>query len=141
MIFENDDDIDILVEDLIVKTSSEVRELISNIEEYTNLINQLAITEDALMDISIIEMMNYEFDEEAEETKDNDEEDLSPPPPITIAEATEALEKVIRYQESLEIEKVFKENELMMLRKKLKEWHYEKTKNKKQLSILSFFGL
>ncbi|CAG8551586.1 28803_t:CDS:2 [Racocetra persica] len=55
--------------------------------------------------------------------------------------AIEALEKVIRYQESLEVRKGFKENELIALRKKLKEWHYEKDKNKKQLSNLSFFGL
>ncbi|CAG8788091.1 10837_t:CDS:2, partial [Gigaspora rosea] len=79
-------------------------ELISNIEKYTDLIDQPAATKDILMDIGIIEMVNYEFDEEDKETKDNDKED-SPPPQITITKAMEALEKIIRYQESLEVEK------------------------------------
>ncbi|CAG8801788.1 10034_t:CDS:2, partial [Racocetra persica] len=100
------DNVDMLLENLSVENNPKVQELISNIKEYTNLIDQPVITKDILTD-----------------------------------EAVEALEKVIRYQESLEVRKGFKENELMALRKKLKEWYYEKDKNKKQLSILSFFGL
>ncbi|CAG8513380.1 6708_t:CDS:2, partial [Gigaspora rosea] len=114
-VISEDDDVDMLVEDFSNENNPRVRELISNIEEYTNLIDQPAVTEDALTD------------------KD------PPPSPPTITKATEALEKVIRYQESLEVIKGFKENELMMLQRKLKEWCYEKTKNKKQLSILSFY--
>ncbi|CAG8819792.1 21628_t:CDS:1, partial [Dentiscutata erythropus] len=54
--------------------------------------------------------------------------------------AIEALEKVIRYQESLDVGIGFDEYELVTLRKKLKEWRSEKEKNKKQSSLLSFFG-
>ncbi|CAG8535175.1 25913_t:CDS:1 [Dentiscutata erythropus] len=135
----SDYDINMLIEDHTIESNQEVHKLISNIKEYTNLINQLAITEDVLIDIGIIKMVNYNFDKEAEKTEDNDEEDplLSL---ITITEATKALEKVIRYQKSLEVRKEFKENKLIMLRKKLKKWCYEKTKNKKQLSILFFLG-
>ncbi|CAG8701861.1 10241_t:CDS:2, partial [Scutellospora calospora] len=102
------DDVDMLVEDLSVENYSEVQELKSNIEEYAYLIDQLVITEDVLTDEGIIEM------------------------------ATEALEKVIKFQESLEVRKGFNEQELKVLRKKFKEWRYERDKNKKQLSILSF---
>ncbi|CAG8531246.1 8996_t:CDS:2 [Cetraspora pellucida] len=52
----------------------------------------------------------------------------------------EALEKVIRYQESLDVGHGFDENELKTLRKKLREWRYEKEKNKKQSSLLFFFN-
>ncbi|CAG8609332.1 7836_t:CDS:2 [Diversispora eburnea] len=64
----------------------------------------------------------------------------SPPPPITVTEVVEALEKVISYQESLEVEKGFDENGLKMLRKRFKEWYYEREKNKKQSSLISFFS-
>ncbi|CAG8779181.1 1996_t:CDS:2, partial [Cetraspora pellucida] len=102
------DNVDMLVEDLSIENNPGVQELISNIEEYTHLIDQLVVTEDALTDEGIIKM------------------------------ATKALEKVIKFQESLEVGKGFDEKELKMLRKKFKEWRYEREKNKKQLSILSF---
>ena len=50
----------------------------------------------------------------------------------------EALKKVIRYQESLEMGKGFNEKGLMMLRKQLRKWDYKKKEAKKQVSIMSF---
>ncbi|CAG8843497.1 15551_t:CDS:2, partial [Racocetra persica] len=70
-------DIDILIEDLLVENNLKVQELINE---------------------GIIEMINYEFDEDKEEAKNNNDENpllLS----ITITETIEALKKVIRYQE------------------------------------------
>ncbi|CAG8712037.1 1835_t:CDS:2, partial [Cetraspora pellucida] len=127
----------ILVNDLLVKNNLEAQELINNIEEYTYMIDQSAITEDVLTDEGIIEMVKNEF--RKEESNDSDEGSL-PPPPVTLIEAVEALEKIISYQESLEVGKSFNENGLVMLRKQLKEWYYKREKNKKQASLLSFFN-
>ncbi|CAG8630702.1 5299_t:CDS:1, partial [Racocetra persica] len=78
------------------------------------------ITKDVLTDEGIIEIVNYEFDKEENEAKNNDDKD---PPSflITITKAIKALKKVISYQESLEVRKGFKKNELIALQKKLKE--------------------
>ncbi|CAG8812748.1 18422_t:CDS:2, partial [Racocetra persica] len=59
-----------------------VQELINNIEEYTHLIDQPVVNNDVLTDERIIEM------------------------------ATEALKKVIKFQESLKVRKGFDEKEL-----------------------------
>ncbi|CAG8805499.1 26158_t:CDS:2, partial [Racocetra persica] len=69
----------------LIENNLGVQELINNIEKYTHLIDQLVVTEDALTDKGIIEM------------------------------ATEALKKVIKFQESLEVRKGFDEKELKML--------------------------
>ncbi|CAG8788379.1 16602_t:CDS:1 [Dentiscutata erythropus] len=134
-----DNDVVMLINDLPIENTPEAQELINNIKEYADLINQLVETEDILMDEGIIEMVNYEFRDDDE--TDDEKEELPPPPPITNTEAVDALEKVIRYQESLDVGKGFNESGLMMLQKKLKEWRYEKEQNKKQASILSFFNI
>ncbi|CAG8731287.1 11696_t:CDS:2 [Gigaspora rosea] len=103
----DDNNVAILLEDLSAKTDLGVQELSNNIEEYIQMIDQTAVTEDVLTD----------------------------------EKAVEALEKVIRYQEGLDIGKGFDENVLIMLWKKLKEWRYKKDKSKKQTSILSFFNI
>ncbi|CAG8749012.1 16267_t:CDS:2, partial [Gigaspora rosea] len=105
----NVDDATMLLEDLSAETNPTVQELTDNIEEYIQMIDEPAATEDVLTDEGIIEM------------------------------AAEALEKVIRYQESLDVGNGFDENGLIILRKKFKEWRYEKDKAKKQTSIISFF--
>ncbi|CAG8694917.1 17160_t:CDS:2, partial [Gigaspora rosea] len=76
------DDVDMLVEDFSIENNLGVRELISNIEEYTHLIDQLVITEDVLTDEEIIEIVNYEFRDDNDETDNNDDDKPSPPPPI-----------------------------------------------------------
>ncbi|CAG8522982.1 4519_t:CDS:2 [Racocetra persica] len=106
------DDIDMLVEDLSIENNPEVQELISNIKKYTHLIDQPVMIEDALTDKRIIEMINYE-----------------------------SIRKIIKFQESLKVRKGFDKKELKVLRKQFKEWYYEREKNKKHLSILSFLGL
>ncbi|CAG8757500.1 18263_t:CDS:2, partial [Racocetra persica] len=100
----------LLLKDLSAETDLVAQELSNNIEEYIQIIDQPAMTEDILIDKDIIEI------------------------------AVEVLEKVIRYQKDLNIEKEFDENGLIMLQKKLKEWQYEKDKSKKQTSILFFFN-
>ncbi|CAG8808238.1 2962_t:CDS:2, partial [Gigaspora margarita] len=50
------DDIDMLAEDFLIKNNPGVQELISNIEEYTHLIDQLVITKNVLTDERIVEM-------------------------------------------------------------------------------------
>ncbi|CAG8476012.1 11483_t:CDS:2, partial [Scutellospora calospora] len=95
--------------DLSPETNPIAQELRSNIDEFIYMIDQPTVTEDVLTNEGIIET------------------------------AIEALEKVIRYQESLEAGNRFDENGLIMLRKRLKEWRSEKEKAKKQSSLLSFF--
>ncbi|CAG8837768.1 31551_t:CDS:2, partial [Racocetra persica] len=70
----------LLLKDLFAKTDLVAQELSNNIEEYIQIIDQPAMTEDILMDKDIIEI------------------------------AVEVLEKVIRYQKGLDIEKGFDEN-------------------------------
>ncbi|CAG8767580.1 10447_t:CDS:1 [Dentiscutata erythropus] len=117
-------------------SNPEAQQLVHNIEEYAYIIDQPARTEDVLTDNIIIKMAINEFRDDDK----TDDDEGSPPPPITVTEAVEALEKVISYQESLEVGKGFDENGLKMLRKRLKEWHYEREKNKKQSSLISFFS-
>ncbi|CAG8573044.1 21223_t:CDS:2, partial [Gigaspora rosea] len=112
----NNDNVALLLEDLSVETDLE---LSNNIEEYIQMIEQPAVTEDVLTDKGIIEMVMDEFRDNETDDDDNDEEPS--PHPITITEAIEALEKVIRYQEGLDVGKRFDKNGLMMLQKKLKE--------------------
>ncbi|CAG8501965.1 20701_t:CDS:1, partial [Gigaspora rosea] len=95
------------------------------------------VTKDILTDNGIIEAIMDEF---GEDNDDDDDDDKPPPPPVTMAKADEALEKVIRYQESLDLGIGFDEYELVTLRKRLKKWRSEKEKNKNQSSLLSFFG-
>ncbi|CAG8777227.1 8616_t:CDS:1, partial [Gigaspora margarita] len=111
VISEVDDNVDMLVEDFSIENNPGVQELIDNIEEYIHLIDQLVVTEDALMDKGIIEMVNYEFHNDDNKTDNNNNDELSPPP-ITTTETTEALEKVIKFQESLVVRKGFNEKEL-----------------------------
>ncbi|CAG8755996.1 13010_t:CDS:2, partial [Gigaspora rosea] len=103
-------DVAMLACDLSHETNPAAQELESNINEYIYMIDQPTVTEDILTDDGIIEA------------------------------AIEALEKVIRYQESLDVGIGFDEYELVTLRKKLKKWRSEKEKNKKQSFLLSFFG-
>ncbi|CAG8841716.1 38771_t:CDS:2, partial [Gigaspora margarita] len=124
----DNDNVALLLEDLSAETNLVVQELSNNIEEYIQMIDQLAATEDILTDEGIIKMVMDEFHDKETNNDDNNEEPL--PSPITITKPVEALKKVIR----------FNENGLIMLRKKLKEWQYEKDKSKKQTSILSFFN-
>lgn len=113
----NINDAAMLLGNLSAETNPMVQELESNIEEYIRMIDQLTITEDVLTDEGIIEMVLDEFHEEEEDDDyyDDDDDDDPPPPPITITEAIEALEKVIRFQESLDIGNRFDENKLIML--------------------------
>ncbi|CAG8489543.1 1906_t:CDS:2 [Cetraspora pellucida] len=135
---ENDiNDAATLVNNLSVENNLRAQELINNIEEYTYMIDQLAIIENVLTDEGIIEMVKNKFCEE--KSDDSDEESL-PPPSVTLIEAVKALEKIISYQESLKIRKDFNENGLVILRKQLKEWYYKREKNKKQALFLSFFN-
>ncbi|CAG8553185.1 10950_t:CDS:2, partial [Racocetra persica] len=67
----NNDDIAMLLEDLLAETNLVVQELSNNIEEYIQMIDQLAVTENILID----------------------------------EEAVKVLEKVIRYQEGLDVGK------------------------------------
>ncbi|CAG8773421.1 24597_t:CDS:2 [Dentiscutata erythropus] len=87
----DNDDVSLLLEDLSAETDLVIQELLNNIKEYIQMINQPVTTEDILTDEGIIEI------------------------------AVEALEKVIKYQEGLDVGKGFNENELIILRKKLKE--------------------
>ncbi|CAG8823433.1 24529_t:CDS:2, partial [Gigaspora margarita] len=87
--FNDDDNVAILLEDLLAETDLGVQELSNNIEEYIQMIDQTVVTEDVLTD-----------------------EEL-PPLPITITEAVEVLEKVIRYQEGLDVGKGFNKNGLI----------------------------
>ncbi|CAG8791954.1 16462_t:CDS:2, partial [Gigaspora rosea] len=105
--------------------------------EINNVAMLPTVTEDILTDDSIIEAVMDEFGEDNDDDNDDDE---PPPPPVTMVEAVEALEKIIRYQESLDLGIGFDEYELVTLRKRLMEWRSEKEKNKKQSSLLSFFG-
>ncbi|CAG8609645.1 3924_t:CDS:2 [Gigaspora rosea] len=125
------DDVDMLAENFSIENNPGAQELI----------NQPVVTEDALTDKGIIEMVNYEFRDDDDEPDDDDDNEPSLPSPINITEATEALEKVIKFQKSLEVGKGFDKKELKVLRKKFKEWRYEREKNKKQLPISSFLGL
>ncbi|CAG8749839.1 25683_t:CDS:1, partial [Gigaspora rosea] len=126
-----------LVSDFLHETNPATQELEININEYIYIIDQPTVTEDILIDDGIIEAVMDEF---GEDNNNDDDDDKPPPPPVTMAEAVEALEKVIRYQESLDLGIGFDEYELVTLRKRLKEWRSEKEKNKKQSSLLSFFG-
>ncbi|CAG8513830.1 16203_t:CDS:2 [Dentiscutata erythropus] len=85
-----------LVSDLLYETNLAAQELESNINEYIDMIDQPTMTEDILTD------------------------------DVTMAEAIEVLEKVIRYQESLDFGIGFDKYELAALRKRLKEWRSEK---------------
>ncbi|CAG8636549.1 14565_t:CDS:1 [Dentiscutata erythropus] len=109
----NNDDVSLLLEDLSAETSLVIQELSNNIEEYIQMIDQPVTTENILTDEEIIEIVMDEFCDN--ETDDNDDNEELPPPPITIMEAIEALKKVIRYQESLDVGKGFNENGLIIL--------------------------
>jgi len=128
------DDTTMLVNDLSMNTNPVAQQLAQDVEEYICMIDQSIATEDGLTDEGIVEMVKAEFQD------NNETDDDEPPllPPVTITEAIEALKKVIRYQESLEMGKGFDEKGLMMLRKKLREWGYEKEEAKKQVSLMSF---
>ncbi|CAG8831035.1 33445_t:CDS:1, partial [Racocetra persica] len=94
-----------IVDDLsAAATNPMTQELKDNIEEYIYMIDQPTTTEDLLTNEYIIEMVIDEFYE------DNEDDKEPPPPPITMIEAIEALEKVIRYQESLDVRHGFDEN-------------------------------
>ncbi|CAG8642568.1 9742_t:CDS:2, partial [Cetraspora pellucida] len=76
-------DVAMIIGDLSPETNPATQELEDNIEEYLHMIDQPTATEDLLTD------------------------------EVTITEAIEALEKVISYQESLDVGNGFDENELM----------------------------
>ncbi|CAG8832750.1 6644_t:CDS:2, partial [Gigaspora margarita] len=93
------------------ETNLGVQELSNNIKEYIQIIDQIAVTEDILMNEGIIEIVMDEFRDN--ETDDDNSNEEPPSPPITIMEAIEVLEKVIR--------KGFDKNGLIILWKKLKK--------------------
>ncbi|CAG8787351.1 18803_t:CDS:1, partial [Racocetra persica] len=73
------DDTTILLKDLSAKTNLTIQELTDNIEEYIQIINQLAVTEDILTDEDIIEMIIDEFcKDKTNDDNKNDEELLLP---------------------------------------------------------------
>ena len=124
----------ILVNDLLININPVAQQLAQDIEEYIRTIDQPIEIENGLNDEGIIEMVKAEF----HDNNETDDDEPPPPPSVTITEAIEALKKVIRYQESLEMGKRFDEKGLLMLRKKLREWGYEKEEAKKQVSLMSF---
>ncbi|CAG8786634.1 34484_t:CDS:1, partial [Racocetra persica] len=90
-----------IVDDLsAAATNPMTQELKDNIEEYIYMIDQPTTTEDLLTDEGIIEMVIDKFRKDDDDDEDDKE---PPPPPINMTEAIEALEKVIRYQESLDV--------------------------------------
>ncbi|CAG8844410.1 34994_t:CDS:2, partial [Gigaspora margarita] len=87
---------------------NELEDVISKVDDDVDMLVEDFLIENNL-DEGIIEMVNYEFRDDNDENDDNNDDEPSPPPPITITKATEALKKVIKFQESLEVRKGFNE--------------------------------
>ncbi|CAG8462970.1 9925_t:CDS:2, partial [Dentiscutata heterogama] len=114
-------------------------ELKKDLELYYRVIDEPLATEDVMNDDEILAIVHETFDPESTVT-DSEEDEVSPPPPVNLPEAINALNVLIQFQEQRESDNGFKPEELDMLHKKV--YHFEKMKNasKKQTDLFCYFG-
>ena len=114
-------------------------EIARDIEQYMQILDEPIATETILNDEEIIVMVQADMALEQDlDPGDTDEDEMPPPPLVSLQQACDALRKTIRYQEQLEEGKGFKLEYVNIMRKRLVGLEYEYEKTKKQSSILPF---
>jgi len=109
--------------------------LVQNFENYVIAVDELISTEDVLEDNEIVEMVLADAEIETGIIEDSEEElEESPPTLVTITEAYEALQKVMRFEEeNSNIEK------LQLFRRRLYDYGKMYENSKKQVSLDRYF--
>jgi hypothetical protein len=129
---DNNDDVIVVIEPM-------PSEITCEIEQYLHMLDKPIATEDMLNDEEIIAMVRADMALEQDlGSEDTDEDEMLPPPLVSLQEACDALRTTVRYQEQLEEGKGFKLEYMNIIRKRLVSLEYEYDKAKKQSSILSF---
>jgi len=113
--------------------------LVQNFEDYVIAVDEPIATEDVLEDNEIVEMVLADAEIETGIIEDSEEElEESPPTLVTITEAYEALQKVMRFEEQLEEENSNIEK-LQLFRRRLYDYGKMYENSKKQVSLDRYF--